>query len=303
MNFGTRRHELMEDDDIPQTSLSEEMERLSLSSKQRNFNIQPKRNIHHTSIFRQHLSPPSLLPHQEQAHSSNFVAIQPQPQPNFDNGLSFPSRDYDGSQNVYNDFFQPPNYQTPPRSFSSPSSLTSPPPSQQPQQPPHISSSSLYSKPSGRSIIEPNDPILKRCCTVFGFPNNKTGEVLQIFGKYGEIVDSWKGNEGNWINFCYRTIFQCESALSKDGMIFTFSNGEQVMIGVQKTKPSMYPSKDKRRRDKIFSQKEKEEEDDREKEIKRKNLLEEYDDDYDFDDEPRGPSSVLNKFLDYFLSY
>jgi hypothetical protein len=63
--------------------------------------------------------------------------------------------------------------------------------------------------------------------TVFGFPVNKTSYILKEFSNYGEIID-YNTSDGNWMNILFKTKFQKQKAIGKNGKIFD----NKIMVGV-----------------------------------------------------------------------
>jgi hypothetical protein len=66
--------------------------------------------------------------------------------------------------------------------------------------------------------------------TVFGFPPDKAGSVLQCFLSWGGVVEHKRGdNDANWIHLKYGSAVAAERALAKNGTIV-----QGCMVGVKR---------------------------------------------------------------------
>lgn len=67
--------------------------------------------------------------------------------------------------------------------------------------------------------------------TVFGFPNNvkSQAQILQEFGKCGDVLRFHRDTQCNWMLLQYATKYEAQRALLKNGLILSAS----VMVGVQ----------------------------------------------------------------------
>lgn len=67
--------------------------------------------------------------------------------------------------------------------------------------------------------------------TIFGFPNTEKSQaqVLQEFGKCGDILKFQRDTQCNWMHIQYASKYEAQRALLKNGLILSAS----IMIGVQ----------------------------------------------------------------------
>jgi len=70
--------------------------------------------------------------------------------------------------------------------------------------------------------------------TVFGFDRAQLSDVLDLFGRHGNIVKSETPDEGNWIHIRYGSVTHAQQAIARNGQLL-----DKTMIGVvPSTKPN-----------------------------------------------------------------
>lgn len=70
--------------------------------------------------------------------------------------------------------------------------------------------------------------------TVFGFDKNQKNDVLELFGRHGNIVKHVAADEGNWVRLRYGSMTHAKQALQRNGQMI-----DNFIIGViPTTKPN-----------------------------------------------------------------